>query len=101
MSIYRVSVSSPQVSVLVAEDDPGIATQLVRGLERAGYSADSVAMGAEALRRPTSHVLLLDLGVPDLDGLDVSRGLPADSDPPITVVTARGAEGDRALPPRD
>ena len=50
---YRVCVTSPQVSVLVVEDDPGIATQLVRGLERAGYTADSVPMGAEALRRLT------------------------------------------------
>src|ERR1700760_4494365 len=70
---YRVCVTSPQVSVLVVEDDPGIATQLVRGLERAGYAADSVAMGAEALQRPASDVVLLDLGLPDLDGIDVCR----------------------------
>jgi DNA-binding response OmpR family regulator len=83
--------------VLVVEDDPGIATQLVRGLERAGYSADSVAMGAEALRRPTSDVVLLDLGLPDLDGIDVCRRLRADSDAAIIVVTARGEEADRVL----
>jgi two-component system KDP operon response regulator KdpE len=97
MSIYLVSVSSPQVSVLVVEDDPGIATQLVRGLERAGYSADSVAMGAEALRRPPSDVVLLDLGLPDVDGMDVCRRLRADSDAAIIVVTARGEEADRVL----
>jgi DNA-binding response OmpR family regulator len=83
--------------VLVVEDDPGIATQLVRGLERAGYSADSVAKGAEALRRPTSDVVLLDLGLPDLDGIDVCRRLRADSDAAIIVVTARGEEADRVL----
>jgi len=83
--------------VLVVEDDPGIATQLVRGLERAGYSADSVAMGAEALRRPTCDVVLLDLGLPDLDGIDVCRRLRADSDAAIIVVTARGEEADRVL----
>jgi DNA-binding response OmpR family regulator len=83
--------------VLVVEDDPGIATQLVRGLERAGYAADSVAMGAEALRRPTSDVVLLDLGLPDLDGIDVCRRLRADSDAAIIVVTARGEEADRVL----
>ena len=97
MSIYLVSVSSPQVSVLVVEDDPGIATQLVRGLERAGYAADSVAMGAEALRRPPSDVVLLDLGLPDVDGMDVCRRLRADSDAAIIVVTARGEEADRVL----
>jgi DNA-binding response OmpR family regulator len=94
---YRVSVTSPQVSVLVVEDDPGIATQLVRGLERAGYTADSVAMGAEALRRPHCDVILLDLGLPDVDGMDVCRRLRADSDAAIIVVTARGEESDRVL----
>src|SRR6201992_2373010 len=94
---YRVCVTSPQVSVLVIEDDPGIATQLVRGLERAGYTADSVAMGAEALRRPASDVVLLDLGLPDVDGIDVCRRLRAASDAAIIVVTARGEEADRVL----
>jgi DNA-binding response OmpR family regulator len=83
--------------VLVVEDDPGIATQLVRGLERAGYAADSVAMGAEALRRPASDVVLLDLGLPDVDGIDVCRRLRAGSDAAIIVVTARGEEADRVL----
>jgi DNA-binding response OmpR family regulator len=90
-------VSSPQVSVLVVEDDPGIATQLVRGLERAGYTADTVAMGAEALRRPPSDVVLLDLGLPDVDGIDVCRQLRSTSDAAIIVVTARGEEKDRVL----
>lgn len=83
--------------MLVVEDDPGIATQLVRGLERAGYTADSVAMGAEALRRPPSDVVLLDLGLPDVDGMDVCRRLRAGSDAAIIVVTARGEEADRVL----
>ncbi len=83
--------------MLVVEDDTGIATQLVRGLERAGYSASSVAMGAEALRRPHTDVVLLDLGLPDVDGIDVCRRLRADSDAAIIVVTARGEESDRVL----
>ncbi len=83
--------------MLVVEDDPGIATQLVRGLERAGYEADSVALGAEALRRPASDVVLLDLGLPDIDGIDVCRRLRAESDVAIIVVTARGEEADRVL----
>jgi DNA-binding response OmpR family regulator len=83
--------------VLVVEDDTGIATQLVRGLERAGYTASSVAMGAEALRRPHADVVLLDLGLPDVDGIDVCRRLRADSDTAIIVVTARGEESDRVL----
>ncbi|MGH3267430.1 MAG: response regulator transcription factor [Trebonia sp.] len=90
-------MTSPQVSVLVVEDDPGIATQLVRGLERAGYLAVSVAGGAAALGRPPSDVVLLGLGLPDVDGIDVCRRLHAASDAAIIVVTARGEESDRVL----
>jgi DNA-binding response OmpR family regulator len=83
--------------VLVVEDDPGIATQLVRGLERAGYTADSVALGAEALSRPPCDVVLLDLGLPDIDGVEVCRKLRETSGAAIIVVTARGEEADRVL----
>jgi DNA-binding response OmpR family regulator len=83
--------------VLVVEDDPGIATQLVRGLDRAGYTAESVALGAEALRRPIPDVVLLDLGLPDIDGVDVCRRLRQQSEAAIIVVTARGEEADRVL----
>ncbi|MBO0805787.1 MAG: response regulator transcription factor [Nocardiopsaceae bacterium] len=85
------------MSVLVIEDDPGIATQLVRGLERAGYAADSVVTGAEALRRVPPDVVLLDLGLPDIDGIDVCRQLRRASNAAIIVVTARGEEPDRVL----
>ena len=83
--------------MLVVEDDSGIATQLVRGLERAGYTADSVALGAEALSRPPSDVVLLDLGLPDIDGVEVCRQLRETSGAAIIVVTARGEEADRVL----
>lgn len=83
--------------MLVVEDDPGIATQLVRGLDRAGYTAESVALGAEALRRPVPDVVLLDLGLPDIDGVDVCRRLRQQSEAAIIVVTARGEEADRVL----
>jgi DNA-binding response OmpR family regulator len=83
--------------VLVVEDDPGIATQLVRGLDRAGYTTESVALGAEALQRPVPDVVLLDLGLPDIDGVDVCRRLRQQSQTAIIVVTARGEEADRVL----
>jgi DNA-binding response OmpR family regulator len=85
------------VRVLVVEDDPGIATQLVRGLVRAGYQADSVALGSAALRRPVPDVVLLDLGLPDLDGMEVCRKLRQMSSAAILVVTARGQETDRVI----
>jgi DNA-binding response OmpR family regulator len=83
--------------VLVVEDDTGIATQLVRGLDRAGYTAESVALGADALRQPAPDVVLLDLGLPDIDGMDVCRRLRQTSQTAIIVVTARGEEADRVL----
>jgi DNA-binding response OmpR family regulator len=83
--------------VLVVEDDSGIATQMVRGLARAGYEAEQVATGADALLRTSADVVLLDLGLPDIDGIEVCRQLRARSDAAIIVVTARGEEGDRVL----
>jgi DNA-binding response OmpR family regulator len=84
-------------SVLVVEDDPGIATQLVRGLSRSGYTVDHVTTGREALDRADPDVVLLDLGLPDGDGVDVCRQLSQRSGLAIIVVTARGEESDRVL----
>jgi DNA-binding response OmpR family regulator len=82
--------------VLVVEDDPGIARSLVIGLTRAGYRARSVATGAAALAAgPAPDVVLLDLGLPDLDGVEVCRRLRRRSGAVIIVVTSRGEEADR------
>jgi DNA-binding response OmpR family regulator len=83
--------------VLVVEDDPGIATQLVRGLTRAGYETGSVTTGKAALDWPVPDVVLLDLGLPDMDGVEVCRRLRQACDAAIIVVTARGEESDRVL----
>jgi DNA-binding response OmpR family regulator len=83
--------------VLVVEDDPGIATPLVRGLTRAGYVAGSVTTGQAALDWPVPDVVLLDLGLPDIDGIEVCRRLRQACDAAIIVVTARGEERDRVL----
>ena len=84
-------------SVLVVEDDPGLATQLVRGLSRGGYRVDHVMTGHEALASGDPDVVLLDLGLPDADGVDVCRRLRARSDAGIIIVTARGEEPERVL----
>jgi DNA-binding response OmpR family regulator len=84
-------------SVLVVEDDPGIATQLVRGLSRSGYAVEHVTTGGDALRRAGSDVVLLDLGLPDGDGVDICRELRQRSAVAIIVVTARGEEPERVL----
>src|ERR1700691_1211782 len=89
--------TSPGHRVLVVEDDAGIAGSLVRGLERAGYAAWHVATGAGALAADPAEVILLDLGLPDMDGLEVCRTLRLRGDAVIIVVTARGEEGDRVV----
>src|ERR1700739_4243181 len=76
--------------VLVVEDAPGIATQLVRGLTRAGYETGSVTTGKAALDWPVPDVFLLDLGLPDLDGVEVCRRLRPGAAPALILATARG-----------
>jgi DNA-binding response OmpR family regulator len=85
----------PGPSVLVVEDDLGIATQLVRGLTRGGYRVDHVTTGGEALARSIPDVVLLDLELPDGDGVNVCRRLRDRSGVAIIVVTAYGEESDR------
>ena len=84
-------------SVLVVEDDPSLATQLVRGLARGGYRVDHVTTGQAALAAGGPDVVLLDLGLPDLDGVTVCRQLRERSAAAIIVVTARGEEPERVL----
>jgi DNA-binding response OmpR family regulator len=83
--------------VLVVEDDAGIATQLVRGLTRGGYLVDHVMTGGEALARADADVVLLDLELPDADGVQVCRKLRERSGAAIIVVTAHGEEPDRVM----
>lgn len=87
----------PPSHVLVVEDDDAIAEPLVEGLIRAGYTAQRVATAAAALAAKDYDVVLLDLGLPDGDGLDVCRQLRARTDVPIVVVSARDDELDRVL----
>jgi DNA-binding response OmpR family regulator len=85
------------VQVLLVEDDTAIANSLGESLIAAGFEVDHVATGAEAIRAAFGDVVLLDLGLPDMDGYDVCRAIRAESDVPIIVITARGEELDRVL----
>jgi DNA-binding response OmpR family regulator len=84
--------------ILVVEDEDAIAEPLVDGLRREGYDVDRAATGGAALDealRP--DLVLLDLRLPDIDGLDVCRALRERSAVPIIIVTARGEESDRVV----
>jgi two-component system response regulator RegX3 len=85
------------VKVLVVEDEDAIAVPLQQGLEREGYEVTRVATGQAALDARQVDLVLLDLRLPDIDGLDVCRQLRARSDVPIIIVSARGEEVDRVV----
>ena len=85
-------------TVLVVEDEPQIA-QIVRDyLQHAGFGVVTTGDGAEALalvRQRTPDLVVLDLGLPRIDGLDVAKRLRHDTDVPIIMLTARVEESDR------
>ena len=87
--------------VLVVEDEEDIAFPLVRTLERDGYEVTWVDNGQKALdylRSDTAEVVILDLGLPDFDGLEVCRrARDAGYGGAIMIVTARAGELDRVV----
>ncbi|MEU9454438.1 response regulator transcription factor [Streptomyces sp. NPDC048277] len=85
------------VRVLLIEDDHTIAEPLVEGLGNFGLTVHHVGTGNEGLRGPYGDVVLLDLGLPDMDGIDVCRSIRQTSDVPIIILSARGEEADRVL----
>jgi DNA-binding response OmpR family regulator len=86
--------------ILVVEDDSRIADLIARNLEAAGFSCGVAADGDRALaefRRVKPALVVLDLGLAGIDGLEVTRRLRRESDVPILMVTARTTESDKLL----
>jgi two-component system, OmpR family, response regulator MprA len=85
--------------ILVVDDDPAVSASLDRALRLEGYDVDTSADGADALRAlsvAAPDAIVLDLGLPDLDGLEVCRRLRATGDDtPVLILTARDAVDDR------
>jgi DNA-binding response OmpR family regulator len=84
--------------VLVVEDDDEIADVLRRSLRQEGHEVRTAADGEDALRQASEFVpdlVVLDLGLPRLDGVEVCRRLRAGGDVPILILTARTDTGDR------
>jgi DNA-binding response OmpR family regulator len=83
-------------ALLVVEDDDTIGVPLVEGLDLEGFETTRVRTGADAVAAAdTADFVLLDLGLPDLDGGEVCRRIRARTQVPIIVVTAREDEVDR------
>jgi DNA-binding response OmpR family regulator len=83
--------------ILVVEDDPSISAPLRDGLTREGFDVEVASTGAAALAAGPADLVLLDLGLPDLEGRVVCQRLRAASTVPIIVVSARGEEIDRVV----
>jgi two-component system, OmpR family, alkaline phosphatase synthesis response regulator PhoP len=87
-------------TILVVDDEPKI-VQLARDyLEHAGYAVVSASDGTEALSRARADapdLIVLDLGLPKLDGLDVARALRRDSNVPIVILSGRSDESDKLV----
>ena len=83
--------------VLLVEDDDRVAAALADLLRRRGAVVTRAATGEQALAAGEVDVVLLDLGLPDMDGTAVCRALRRASDVPIIAVTARAGERDRVL----
>ncbi len=83
--------------VLLVEDDVRVAGALEAALRRRGYDLLRAGTAAEALAAPAVDLVLLDLGLPDRDGIEVCRELRRRSEVAIIAVTARAEERDRIM----
>jgi DNA-binding response OmpR family regulator len=87
-------------TILVVDDEPSIREVVSIYLERAGYHvvvADDGQAALEALERQPPDLVVLDLMLPEVDGLEITRRLRAEGDTPIIMLTARREETDRIL----
>lgn len=87
--------------ILLVEDDSAVAASSLDGLTALGFTVEHVTTGGAALAAVGSprppDVVLLDLGLPDMDGQEVCRRIRSGSETPIIVVSARGDEADRVI----
>jgi two-component system, OmpR family, response regulator RegX3 len=96
---YTSAVASKR-SILVIEDETSISEPLAESLEREGFGTTVASSGAAAIAAfdaQTPDLVLLDVGLPDLDGRDVLRHIRSRSAVPVIMLTARGEEMDRIL----
>ncbi len=97
MPVDQAGAIMGSVKVLIVEDEDAIAEPLAEGLRREGFEVDRAATGREALDAAEPDIVLLDLRLPDVDGLEVCRRIRERSRVPVIVVSARGEEVDRVV----
>ena len=89
-----------EARILIADDDPQIRDVLRLALEREGFSVDTAADGAIALEqvaKQTPDLLILDIGMPKMDGFETIKKLRADTALPVLFLSARDDEIDKVL----
>jgi two-component system alkaline phosphatase synthesis response regulator PhoP len=90
----------PQQTILVVEDESSIASFVSLYLKNAGYSVRTAATGTEALAQAATgeaSLIILDLMLPDIDGIEVCRRIRKTSDVPILMLTARDEDVDKII----
>jgi two-component system alkaline phosphatase synthesis response regulator PhoP len=95
-----VSVRTAQQTVLVVEDESSIASFVALYLKNAGYTVRTAANGTEALSQVAASLpalIVLDLMLPDIDGIEVCRRIRKTSDVPILMLTARDEDVDKII----
>jgi two-component system OmpR family response regulator len=91
---------APSMKVLVVEDDPRIFDVLEYALKAEGYEVQTAQRGREAIeiaKRSSPSLIVLDVGLPDIDGFEVCRSVRTFSDVPIMFLTSRSDEIDRVV----
>jgi two-component system catabolic regulation response regulator CreB len=86
--------------ILAVEDEPSILTNILYSLETEGFDVRGCGTGEQALASFADfapHLVILDIGLPDMNGFDLCRALRAQSNVPIVFLTARGQEMDRVV----
>ncbi len=94
----KTNTVQPQVAILVIEDDPGIGHMLRLALSAEHYCVNVATTGSQGLTLAAQSlpaVILLDLGLPDLDGMTVTRKLREWTTTPILILSARGQDADK------
>lgn len=92
------SVQAGKPLVLVVEDDPSVRNLLVTTLKVHGYRHSTASNGGSAIIEASTHdpdIVLLDLGLPDVDGIEVIQKIRTWSSMPIVVISARGEDSDK------
>lgn len=93
-------MSQPKLRVLIVEDDPNTASLVATYLQREGFCSlieNDGARGLQAAREKRPDLVILDLMLPQIDGLEICRRLRRESQVPILMLTAREEEIDRVL----